>query len=200
MAVFLTGFGFGFSLILAIGAQNAFVLRQGLRRAHVFWVCLTCALCDTILITVGVVGFSALANMVPWLADVMRWAGATFLFVYGLLSLRSAYRGSSALYAKGEDAGSRRKAILTAAALAFLNPHVYLDTVMLLGSIASQYPGDAFSFWLGACLASFVFFFGLGYGARTLTPVFARPSSWRVLDVVICLIMWSIALGLILHA
>ncbi len=198
MTAFITGFSLGFSLILAIGAQNAFVLRQGLRRHHVFWVCLTCALSDAILITIGVSGFSFLSQSAPWLGPVMRWAGAAFLLVYGAMSLLSAIRGTSSLKAADDNIASLRSTILTVLALTWLNPHVYLDTVMLLGSIATRYPGETFAFGFGAVLSSFVFFFSLGYGARVLTPFFARPASWRILDVVICVIMWAIALGLIL--
>ena len=200
MIAFLTGFSLGFSLILAIGAQNAFVLRQGLRRRHVLPTVLTCAVSDAILITIGVAGFATLSQTLPQLAPLMRWAGAIFLIVYGALSLRSAITGTSALQAADTGTQTLRSAILTVLALTWLNPHVYLDTVMLIGSIATRYPGQSWEFGSGAVLASFVFFFSLGYGARVLTPFFAKPSAWRILDVLICLIMWSIAAGLILHA
>jgi L-lysine exporter family protein LysE/ArgO len=191
----LAGFFLGFSLILAIGAQNAFVLRQGLRRAHVFAVCLTCALSDAILIVAGVAGFGALAEAVPWLEPVMRWGGAAFLTVYGFRSLWAAWRGGAALEA-GEAAGSLRAALLTCLALTWLNPHVYLDTVVLLGSVSAQYE-DKLAFGVGAVLASFTFFFSLGYGARGLAPLFARPGAWRVLDAGVGLVMLAIAVKLI---
>ena len=191
----LAGFFLGFSLILAIGAQNAFVLRQGLRRAHVFAVCLTCALSDAILIVGGVAGFGALAEALPWLEPVMRWGGAAFLTVYGLRSLISAWRGGSALEAGGE-AGSLRAALLTCLALTWLNPHVYLDTVVLLGSVSAQYEAKM-AFGAGAVIASFTFFFSLGYGARVLAPFFARPGAWRVLDAGVGLVMLAIAVKLI---
>ena len=198
LEAWFAGFSLGFSLILAIGAQNAFVLRQGLRRAHVFAVCLTCAASDAILIAVGVGGFGWIVQAVPWLAPVMLWGGAAFLVVYGLLSFISAWRGTGGLKAAETGTGSLRVALLTCLALTWLNPHVYLDTVVLLGSISSQYDGQRLAFGAGAVTASFVFFFSLGYGARLLAPVFARPRAWRVLDVIIGLIMWRIAAKLIL--
>ena len=174
----LAGFALGFSLILAIGAQNAFVLRQGLRREHVFWVCLTCGLSDAILIAAGVAGFGALAEAVPLFETVMRFGGAAFLLWYGWLNARSAWAGGAVLDTSGAATQSLRKAILTLLALTWLNPHVYLDTVVLIGSISAQYP-DRLAFGIGATLASFTFFFGLGYGARLLSPIFARPRSWQ---------------------
>ncbi|WP_299150580.1 LysE/ArgO family amino acid transporter [uncultured Tateyamaria sp.] len=196
MASFVPGFFLSLSLILAIGAQNAFVLRQGLRRAHVFWVCLTCAACDAVLIAAGVAGFGALSEAVPWFEPVMRYGGAAFLMWYGWQNARSAWRGTAGLQTTGEDTQSLRAAVGTVLALTWLNPHVYLDTVVLIGSISSQYP-DRLMFGIGATLASFVFFFSLGYGARLLAPLFANPRAWRVLDAVIALTMWAIALKLL---
>jgi L-lysine exporter family protein LysE/ArgO len=192
-----SGFFLGLSLIMAIGAQNAFVLRQGLRREHVFVVCLTCALSDAMLITAGVAGMGWLAREVPWLAPAMTWAGAAFLFVYGALSFRRALTPGT-LTATGQGGGSLRAALLTCLALTWLNPHVWLDTVVLLGSVAAQFPGNAVPFGIGAATASFAFFFALGYGARALAPVFARPAAWRVLDVAVGVVMWTIAAKLIL--
>ena len=194
---FPAGFALGLSLILAIGAQNAFVLKQGLRRAHVFAVCLICALSDAILIVVGVTGFGWLSASVVWLADVMRWGGALFLLGYGALSFRAAYNGGQVLEADGQS-GALAKALGTCLALTWLNPHVYLDTVALLGSVSAQYQ-DRFGFGLGAITASFTFFFSLGYGARFLAPLFAQPQAWRVLDVVIGCVMWAIAFSLLTH-
>ncbi|GGO51470.1 L-lysine exporter family protein LysE/ArgO [Roseovarius pacificus] len=189
------GFALGFSLILAIGAQNAFVLRQGLRRAHVLPVVLVCALSDAVLVTAGVLGFGALARAVPGLEGVMRYGGAAFLIWYGARNFIAAWRGGESLEA-GEGAASLRRALLTCLALTWLNPHVYLDTVVLLGSVSAQYD-DKPGFAAGAVLASFVFFFGLGYGARGLAPLFRRPGSWRVLDAVVGATMWAIALRLL---
>lgn len=185
------GFALGLSLILAIGAQNAFVLRQGVRRSHVFAVCLTCALSDALLIAAGVAGFGTLAEAVPGLEVWMRLFGAAFLIWYGARAFLSAWRGGQAMSSGGE-AQSLRAALLTCLALTWLNPHVYLDTVVLLGNIASQYD-DKRGFALGAMTASFVFFFSLGYGARMLAPVFARPAAWRALDTGVGLVMWAIA-------
>lgn len=196
MTAFIPGFLLSISLILAIGAQNAFVLRQGLRRAHVFWVCLTCAASDAILIAAGVAGFGALAEAVPLFETVMRYGGAAFLLWYGWQNARSAWRGGAVLETGGTEEQSLRAAILTVLALTWLNPHVYLDTVVLIGSISAQYD-DRLLFGIGATLASFVFFFALGYGARLLSPLFARPRSWQVLDAIIALTMWGIALKLL---
>lgn len=192
------GFGLGFSLILAIGAQNAFVLRQGLRRQHVFWVCLACAGSDALLIASGVLGFGSLAVAFPWFEPGMRFGGAAFLAWYGARSLLAAWRGGEMLDA-GQDAGKRPllPVLTTVLALTWLNPHVYLDTVVLLGSISAQY-ADPLVFGLGAMLASFTFFFSLGYGASLLAPVFARPGAWQVLDVIVGLTMWAISLKLLL--
>ena len=194
---FLPGFALSLTLILAIGAQNAFVLRQGLRRSHVFWVCLTCAVSDAILITAGVAGFGALAEAVPWFETVMRYGGAAFLIWYGWQNARSAWRGGAALATDGDSTQSLRRAVLTLLALTWLNPHVYLDTLVLLGSISAQYP-DRVAFGTGAVLASFVFFFALGYGARLLRPVFVNARSWQVLDALIAATMWGIAAKLLL--
>ncbi|EEB84587.1 LysE/ArgO family amino acid transporter [Roseobacter sp. GAI101] len=196
MLSFFPGFALGFTLILAIGAQNAFVLRQGLRRHHVFWVCLTCALSDAVLIAAGVSGFGALAEAVPWFEVVMRFGGAAFLIWYGAQNALSAWRGGAALEAEGDNTLSLRRTLLTLLALTWLNPHVYLDTVVLLGSVSAQYD-NRLAFGVGAVMSSFVFFFGLGYGARMLSPVFARPRSWQVLDALIALTMWAIALKLL---
>jgi L-lysine exporter family protein LysE/ArgO len=193
---FLPGFALSLTLILAIGAQNAFVLRQGLRREFVFWVCLTCAVSDALLIAAGVAGFGALAEALPWFETVMRFGGSGFLIWYGFQNARSAWRGGHVLQAEGQSTQSLRRAILTLLALTWLNPHVYLDTVVLLGSISAQYP-DRVSFGVGAVTASFVFFFALGYGARLLSPLFAKPRSWQVLDAIIALTMWAIAAKLL---
>jgi len=191
----IAGFALGLSLILAIGSQNAFVLRQGLRREHVLAVVLVCALSDAALITFGVTGFGALAERVPGLERVMRYGGAAFLIWYGARSFLTAWRGGEMLEA-GAGTGSLRRAVLTCLALTWLNPHVYLDTVVLLGSVSSQY-GDRLGFGLGAVSASFVFFFCLGYGARLWAPLFRRELSWRVLDAGIGVVMWAIAARLL---
>ena len=190
------GFGLGLSLIIAIGAQNAFVLRQGLKRAHVFWVCLVCSLSDALLIAAGVSGFGALAEHVPWFETAMRLGGAAFLLWYGWRNARSAWAGGGGLEAADDAAGDLRAALLTVLALTWLNPHVYLDTVVLVGSISAQYDSRLL-FGIGAGLGSFVWFFGLGYGARLLRPIFSSARAWRILDGVIALTMWAIAASLL---
>lgn len=195
---FLQGFGLSISLIMAIGAQNAFVLRQGLKQEHVLAVVLACALSDAILISVGVFAFTSISKLLPGIVPVMRWGGAAFLLAYGALAFRNAWRGGEKLEAGRNGNTSLRRVLLTVLALTWLNPHVYLDTVALIGSISAGFPGRQQAFAAGAILASFTFFFSLGYGARLLQPFFAKPLSWRILDVGIGLIMWSIAAGLIL--
>ena len=192
----IAGFALGFSLILAIGAQNAFVLRQGLRREHVFTLCLTCAVSDAVLIAAGVAGFGSLAQAAPWFEPIMRYGGATFLTWYGLRSLLSAWRGGAVMEVGSGHRTSLRAALLAVLAFTWLNPHVYLDTVVLIGSISAQYD-DRLGFAVGAMLSSFVFFFSLGYGARILSPIFTRPRAWQILDVVIGIIMLAIALKLV---
>jgi L-lysine exporter family protein LysE/ArgO len=198
MQAALAGFTLGLSLILAIGAQNAFVLRQGLARRHVFPVVLTCALSDAVLIAAGVWGMGALGAAWPWFAPAMRLGGAAFLIWYGARALYAAWRGGETMRASG---GSDGLGAALAACLAFtwLNPHVYLDTVVLLGAVAAQYDNRA-AFGAGAILASFAFFFALGYGARALAPVFARPLAWRILDAAIGLTMFALATALLLGA
>ena len=191
----LSGFSLGLSLILAIGSQNAFVLRMGIAKTHVFAVCLICALSDATLIALGVGGFGAFVQSSPTLLIAMRYAGAAFLIYYGIKSALSAMRAQSKMNVSG-DAVSFKSAVFTCLALTWLNPHVYLDTVVLLGSISAQSTSH-FLFGVGAICASFTFFFSLGYGARVLTPFFQRPSAWRILDSVIALTMWLIAASLI---
>lgn len=189
----ISGFLLGLSLIVAIGAQNAFVLRQGLRREHVFWICLTCAASDAVLIAAGVGGFRTTTDALPWLEPALRFSGVAFLAFYGLRSLRAAVAGNAALDPSNAETQSLAAALATCLALTWLNPHVYLDTVVLLGSVSTQYPDRETAFGLGAAAASFLFFFSLGYGARLLRPLFARPAAWRLLDGVIALVMWTIA-------
>ena len=197
LTAYLNGFGVSITLILAIGAQNAFLLKQGLRREHVLPLILVCAISDALLMTVGVFGFAALADVLPALAPVMLWLGVAFLFAYGAFSFWRAWRGGAALDPASGAATSLRTAVLFCLAITYLNPHVYLDTVLLVGSIATRFEGAEVAFWAGAVTSSFVFFFSLGYGARLLAPVMAKPSAWRILEVLIGFVMWAIALGLI---
>jgi L-lysine exporter family protein LysE/ArgO len=191
------GFALGASLIIAIGAQNAFVLRQGLARAQVFLVAGLCSLSDAGLIALGAGGFAALVAALPALAAAAAWGGALFLFVYGARALLAALRPGRLEVGGGAVTGAW-KAIALTLAVSLLNPHVYLDTVILIGSVAAQLaPPERLGFTLGAMTASFVWFFGLALGARRLAPLFARPIAWRVLDLAIAAVMWSIAGALV---
>lgn len=187
----------GASLIIAIGAQNAFVLRQGLKREFVFVVCLICAASDALLIAAGVAGLGTLVRQSPNLVAIVTIGGAAFLFLYGLRAFFRAARPSAMQDAEG-NTGRLSAAIAACLAFTFLNPHVYLDTVLLLGSLSGRYAGAGrTAYGADAALASFVWFFGLGYGARLLAPVFAQPRAWRILDIAIGVVMWAIAAGLI---
>lgn len=237
--VLAAGLGLGFSLIVAIGAQNVFVLRQGIRREHVFAVAAICAVSDAVLIAAGVGGMGAALQAAPWLVGVARWAGAAFLVGYAFLAARRALRGTETGLVVGEDAsagptGGRvaRSAyrdrdgrgglgagagasssttgvatrtavlpvVLTCLALTWLNPHVYLDTVVLLGSVGATHGDERWIFALGAMLASVVWFFTLAYGARLLGGVLASPRAWRILDGIIAVVMLAIAVSLVLPA
>ncbi|WP_350347870.1 LysE/ArgO family amino acid transporter [Agromyces sp. G08B096] len=252
------GLGLGLSLIIAIGAQNVFVLRQGIRREHVFAVAAVCAVSDLVLIVVGVSGIGAVLDAVPWLVDVVRWVGAAFLVGYGLLAARRAWRPSgealevreaaeadaaalatsasdaspaapaspspsaargdadgasgrpgtkvrvtSAAVAAGHPAHAQRgrglaAVIGTCLALTWLNPHVYLDTVFLLGSVANTHGDGRWAFALGAGAASLIWFFALAYGARLLGRVLTSPRAWRVLDAIIAVVMIALGISLVL--
>lgn len=235
------GFGLGLSLIVAIGAQNVFVLRQGIRREHVLVVAAICTVSDALLIAAGVGGMGAMLQAMPWLVGVARWAGAAFLVGYAVLAARRALRGGDeglvvedatpataddaarAATASGSGAASGSHvatgaggavttaasraprtallpAVLTVLALTWLNPHVYLDTVVLLGSVGATYGDARWTFALGAAAASVVWFFGLAYGARLLGGVLASPRAWRVLDGIIAAVMLAIAVSLVLPA
>ena len=189
----------GLSLIVAIGAQNAFVLRQGLRREHIGLVVAICALSDVVLIAAGVAGVGSIVEHAPVALDVVRWLGVAFLTWYGVSSLLRARRAESLHASNGSATGSRRAVAGKAIALTWLNPHVYLDTVLLLGSIANH-QGSVGRWWfaVGACVASALWFTGLGYGARAAGPLLARPRAWQVLDVLIGLTMLAIATSLAL--
>jgi L-lysine exporter family protein LysE/ArgO len=192
----LGGLGLALSLIVAIGAQNAFVLRQGLRLEHVGPVVAVCAASDAVLIGAGVAGAGALVTRAPGVLRVVSLAGAAFLLAYGLLAARRALR-PGALEAGGDGPRVGLAATLaTCLALTWLYPHVYLDTVVLLGSLSGTYGRDRWAFGAGAVIASLIWFAGLGYGARLLRPVFARPTSWRVLDSLIAVVMVLLAVSL----
>ena len=197
-AALLTGLITGFTLIVAIGAQNAFVLRQGLLREHVLVVVAICALSDLVLILAGVGGVGVLIEQAPWAVETVRWAGVAFLVWYGVTTLLRTRRPSTLDAARGAGT-SRRGAVLKALALTWLNPHVYLDTVLFLGSIGNSQGGDRWSFAAGACTASIVWFTVLGFGAHRAAGLLATPRAWRVLDVAIGTVMLLIALRLALN-
>lgn len=194
---FVAGFTLCLSLIFAIGAQNAFVLKQGLRREYVWELALICALSDAILISAGVWGFAWAVAQVPRIEPVVRYVGAAFLLLYAAASAWAACTSQASLQASDAPRTSRRRAVLVCLALTWLNPHVYLDTMLLIGSVGTQYPGAQGSFAAGAICTSFLFFFGLGYGARLLAPIFRRPAAWRVLHALIAVLMTVIAMGLL---
>jgi len=192
----LTGLGFGLTLIVAIGAQNAFVLRQGLLREHVGGVVAICVASDALLIAAGVAGLGTLVMGAPDVLELVRVGGALFLLAYAALALRRASR-PRVLAAVEDGAPNRTAVLMTCLALTWLNPHVYLETVLLLGSIAGTHQDGRWWFGLGAIVASTLWFTALGYGARLLRPVFARPTAWRVLDVLIAITMTVIAISLL---
>ena len=198
----IQGFFVSGGLIVAIGAQNAFILKQVLKR-HTFWISLTCFLCDCILISVGVLGLGQLISQNQTASVALAFIGALFLLVYGAQAFKAAYQGSSALNLESnvENGTSVFKSILAALAITLLNPHVYLDTVVIIGGIAGTLElTEKWLFLLGAILASVLWFFGLGYGARLLIPLFKRPATWRILDCTIGIIMWLISFSLVKYA
>ncbi|MEM1145419.1 MAG: LysE/ArgO family amino acid transporter [Pseudomonadota bacterium] len=193
-----TGFLTGAGLIIAIGAQNAFVLREGLKGSYIVSVVAICAFSDILLILLGVSGLGVVIERWPGALDVLRYAGVAFLTSYGVLAAQRAWRGTSGLAAEQAERVSYLGVILACLAFTFLNPHVYLDTVLLLGSIAAQYPtSQRWVFAAGACAASIVWFSSLGFGARLLNGVFQRPGSWRFLDAAIALLMSALVLNLL---
>jgi len=193
----LAGAGFGLSLIVAIGGQNAFVLRQGLRREHVFTIVAICALSDALLIVLGVLGLGSLIAGVPVVLNIIEIAGGLFLVTYGVLAAKRAVKPGELTT---DPSGAPLKwgaAVATVLALTYLNPHVYLDTVLLLGSVAGTYGDNRWWFAAGAAMGSIVWFSALGFGARLLRPVFAKPVAWRILDAVIAVVMCAIGLSLL---
>jgi len=193
----LVGFIASFTLIAAIGAQNAFVLRQGIRREHVLPVVALCTVSDIMLISAGIAGVGALINAHPSALNIAKFGGALFLVGYGLLAARRAWRPSS--LTPSEAAPTRLiEVLLTCAALTFLNPHVYLDTVVLLGALANEHRDERWLFGVGAVTASAVWFVGLGLGARQLAGLFARPLTWRILDGLIAVMMIGLGMSLAL--
>lgn len=199
IAAALAGFAASAGLIIAIGSQNAFVLRQGLLQRNVGLVVVTCALGDITLILCGVLGVGALVREWPALLQVLRFGGAMFLAVYGLMAARRAWTGSGGLTPE-EGSASSRRILLACLAFTFLNPHVYLDTMILLGGLSTRYAGLAqWAFAVGACVASVAWFSTLGYGSRLLLPVFKSSRAWRILDGFVAVFMLSLSLLLLLR-
>ncbi|WP_311244592.1 LysE/ArgO family amino acid transporter [Microbacterium sp. WCS2018Hpa-23] len=217
MISLFAGLGLGLSLIVAIGAQNVFVLRQGIRREHVLAVVIICALSDALLIAAGVAGLGFVISNVPWLVVVARWAGALFLLAYGIIAARRAWRGGEELRVDSEETGSLSPSsgsgptatrtaprtslapvIATVLALTWLNPHVYLDTVLMLGSIAATHGDERWLFAAGAMAASILWFTALGFGARYVGRWLRTERSWRILDALIAVVMIALAVSLVL--
>lgn len=200
LEAFISGLMLGAGLIVAIGAQNAYVLRQGLRQEHVGLVVLTCLMGDVICITAGVAGVGAIIASHPLLLTIATWGGAIFLFWYGTQAFRRALRANNAMMvsATGERM-TAQVALGSCLAFTFLNPHVYLDTVVLLGSLSTQYvpSGNQWWFGLGAMCASLIWFVSLGYGARLLSPLFRKPRAWQVFDFVVAVLLWILAASLL---
>ena len=196
LSAFLSGFILGFSLILAIGAQNSFVLRQGLIGRHVFIVALFCSLSDALLISIGVAGISIfLNNYIDLVSDWLFGISAIWLAGYGLLRLRDAVIGKSVLIAENSSVNGLVSTLSFLSVLTFANPHVYLDTVVLIGSVSQQFPDNTkLAYVLGASIASFVFFFSLAYGAKFLSPIMQRPIAWQLLDSFIAFVMFTLAM------
>ena len=193
MIAFLPGLLTGLSLIVAIGAQNAFVIRQGLTKKHVLLVVAICAISDALLILLGVAGLGALISGLPWLLEIIRWFGVAYLTWFGVRSIRSAFK-TQVLDASGVQSGSAKTVVLSVLGFTFLNPHVYLDTVILLGSIGNQFGQDKWWFALGGAVASILWFSSIGFGARAASRFMAKPVFWKVLDLVIAAVMFGIAI------
>ncbi len=198
MIALIPGFFTGLSLIVAIGAQNAFVIRQGLLRSHVLLVVIVCSVSDALLIVLGTGGLGKIVQSNPNLLTFIRWFGVVYLAWFGIKSLRSAFKENQ-LLATGQAEISWKRILTTVLALTYLNPHVYLDTVIFVGSIANQFDGDKWFFALGASLASVVWFSTIGFGARAASHLMSKPIFWRILDILIALIMFSLALTLAIY-
>ena len=198
VSALFTGFFLGLSLIVAIGAQNAFVLRQGILRQHVFYIALFCSISDSLLIVIGIAGISYFFNdFLNSYSKIVFGIASLWLFTYGALRLRSVFRTNSKIITSNLESSSLVSAISIVAILTFANPHVYLDTMILIGSISQKFLDfDRIYFAFGACSASFIWFFGIAYGAKLLSPIMQKPKHWRILDLLIALIMFTIAFNL----
>ena len=197
MQALIAGLVTGLSLIVAIGAQNAFVLRQGLARRHVLVIVTLCSLSDALLIILGVMGLGKAIEQLPQLLEVIRWFGVGYLIWFGIGSLRKAFRSES-LEANNQQQSGLKKAVITTLGLTFLNPHVYLDTVIFVGGLSHQFGNQTGCFTIGAIAASFLWFFGLGFGASKLSPLMSKTIFWKILDSTIAVIMFSLAITLAL--
>ena len=193
MFAFLPGLLTGLSLIIAIGAQNAFVIRQGLTKQHVFLVVAICAASDAVLIFAGVGGLGAIIQGLPWLLEIIRWFGVIYLTWFGIKSLRSALKTQS-LDASGVQSGTAGTVVATVLGFTWFNPHVYLDTVILLGSIGNQFADGKWWFAIGASVASVLWFSAIGFGAKAASGLMKKPSFWKILDILIAVVMFSIAI------
>ena len=193
----LEGFALSIGLILALGPQNVFVMRQGLIRSHVFAVCLACSFFDAVLITAGVLGMGSILSRIEGAEFIIAVGASIFLVSYGLLRIKSAMNPLG-MTTEGEGENELAPTIAAAAAFTFLNPHVYVDTLLLIGGTSSRYAGDErLAFGIGAATASFVFFFSLGYGARSLSEALNKPEVWRYIDLSIAAVMFIIAAGIL---
>ncbi|HDL5698813.1 TPA: amino acid transporter [Mannheimia haemolytica] len=200
MDIFIQGFIVCFGLIVSIGAQNAFLLKQGILKQHIFWIALLCFLGDVFLMTIGVLGLGTLIAELPVVSFIISLLGAIFLLSYGSRSFISVFKSGEYLVASGENAASLKKALLITFAITFLNPHVYIDTVVIVGSIGGKLDFNGKIYFLaGALLCSFIWFFGIGYGASLLSPYFAKRRTWQILDAVTGLIMYFIAFSLLIY-
>lgn len=202
MDSFLHGFIVCFGLIVSIGAQNAFLLKQGILKQHVFWIALICFVCDVLLMGVGVLGLGSLIAQSPISSFILAVIGALFLFTYGSRSFIAAYQGSSQLLMQSDKSkSSLKKAVFVTLAITLLNPHVYIDTVVIVGGIGGTLNFDQkIQFLAGALICSFLWFFGIGYGAGLLSPYFEKRRTWQILDSITGLIMYGIAFSLIVYA
>ncbi len=192
MIAFSSGLASGLALIIAIGAQNAFVIRQGLQRQHVLTVVLLCSFSDALLIAAGTAGLGKAVDSAPEVLEIVRWFGVSYLIFFGFKSLRSAFQHNALTLEQGAIV-SRKNTILTVLALTFLNPHVYLDTVIFLGSIANQFPSEKWLFSAGAMTASFIWFFSIGFGSRMAARFMVKVVFWKILDLAIAAIMFILA-------
>lgn len=198
MVALISGLLAGLSLIIAIGAQNAFVIRQGLARSHVFLVVSICAISDVVLIFLGTGGLGALVQSQPRILEIIRWFGVVYLTFFGLKSLRAVFVTNS-MKIEGESTSSRSAVIASVLGFTFLNPHVYLDTVILLGSISNQFQNDRWFFALGASIGSILWFSALGFGARAASRFMTKPKFWKILDYIIANVMFGVAILLALY-